>query len=737
LRRWLNEAGEREIHKRVAAAAEGVDWEIAARHYLASDLDEDARRVLAGSFEHILATGAYGAAAEVARSMPHDQESAINLVLKSRLAQQRGSTREALALAERAWSEYGDSTAVLVNLAAARAAIGDISGMMDAARLLEESGRPEFARLGRATLRVMETSVDGSLARAEQELRGFAASLRADGATHYLGVTLLNLSLLQIAKGDFAGALESASDAIQQLDSSASVVELVAAHVAHGSAVALLGDIARAREEFAVAIDLAPPGQALEVAADIADIESLAGETRFAWPLMKDVADQVVASTGIGEQALCARALLYMRDGDLGSARADVAQLTEKRPVPAIAFSARRLLAAGLLMALSGEGVAQPAIEGARLAAQQGAWLWARYGQALVLLADRHKDPSEEVQRLLDLEPVVISSLAELIHERISDLSVAALHAVGDEAEKRPWRWRGPTRRALSRADLHSQGALAELLVRIGEVEDVALLRQTGRRRPDQRGSRLGLLLARRLATPVFVEDLGRIQVLVGSRVVDGGDLRRKVLALLCLLLSKPRFASTREEVLDNLWPDHDPSSALNSLNQTVYFLRRVFEPDFHDDTSPGYVGQDGETIWLDPELVASRSQRCLTLIRSMPGQPTPDGSVALASEYKGQFALDFAYEEWATPFREALHAAYLRVIEHAVRLDLDSGHFERGTFIAERAAEVDPDSEEIQVALVRLYRHSGAHAAAAEQYGRYSRTMEDLGAEPLAFAEL
>jgi DNA-binding SARP family transcriptional activator len=208
-------------------------------------------------------------------------------------------------------------------------------------------------------------------------------------------------------------------------------------------------------------------------------------------------------------------------------------------------------------------------------------------------------------------------------------------------------------------------------------------------------------------------------------------------MALLCLLLSKPSFSSTRDEVLDNLWPDHDPASALNSLNQTVYFLRRVFEPDFRDDTSPGYVGQDGETIWLDAELVESRSSRCLTIIRSMPGEPTPEGSVALASEYKGRFALDFAYEEWAAPFREALHAAYLRVIERAVRLDLDNGHFERGTFVAERAAEVDPDSEEIQVALVRLYRHSGAHAAAAEQYARYSRTMKDLGAEPLAFADL
>jgi DNA-binding SARP family transcriptional activator len=203
------------------------------------------------------------------------------------------------------------------------------------------------------------------------------------------------------------------------------------------------------------------------------------------------------------------------------------------------------------------------------------------------------------------------------------------------------------------------------------------------------------------------------------------------------MLLSKPRFASTREEVIDNLWPEHDPASALNSLNQTVYFLRRVFEPDYRDDTSPGYVGQDGETIWLDPELIDCRSRRCFEQIRSMPSEPTPDGSVALAREYRGRFALDFAYEDWSAPYRDALHAAYLRVMEHAIRLDLDNGHLGRGTFLAEHAAEVDPDAEEIQVALVLLYRHSGAHSAAAEQYAHYARVMRELGVEPPEYADL
>ena len=94
-------------------------------------------------------------------------------------------------------------------------------------------------------------------------------------------------------------------------------------------------------------------------------------------------------------------------------------------------------------------------------------------------------------------------------------------------------------------------------------------------------------------------------------------------------------------------------------------------------------------------------------------------------------------YEEWSAPYRDSLHAAYLRVMEHAIRIDLDTGHFSRGTFLAERAAEIDPEAEEIQVALVRLYRLSGAHAAAAEQYGHYAQAMRDLGVDPVAFADV
>ena len=218
----------------------------------------------------------------------------------------------------------------------------------------------------------------------------------------------------------------------------------------------------------------------------------------------------------------------------------------------------------------------------------------------------------------------------------------------------------------------------------------------------------------------------------IGNRQVSGSTIRRKVLALLCFLLTKPDLASTRDQVLDALWPDLDPLDAVNSLNQTVYFLRRILEEDYVDDLSPGYLHHDSDLIWFDRELVTSRSNECRRLIKELPPQPSPDQVSELVEKYKGRFALDFDYEEWSSPYRDWLHASFLEVVERAVSSDIETGHFERGIRVARRVLDVDPGAEQVEVSLLRLYRASGAHAAAAEQYGHYAAVMRDqLGIAP------
>ena len=230
----------------------------------------------------------------------------------------------------------------------------------------------------------------------------------------------------------------------------------------------------------------------------------------------------------------------------------------------------------------------------------------------------------------------------------------------------------------------------------------------------------------------MFVEDQGRVEILIGSNRIPGTTLRRKVLALLCYLLTRERFSSTRDEVIDALWPETAPEVAVNSLNQTVYFLRRVFEPGYKEDVSPGYVQHNSDVLWLDRDLIASRSQACHDLLAAMPEDPAPSEIQRISDLYRNRFALDFMYEDWAVPFRDSQHVGYLRLVESAVTRDLETGHFARGIQLACRALEVEPEQENLELCLLRMYRATGAHSAAAEQYAHYATYLrEEMGVEP------
>jgi len=197
-------------------------------------------------------------------------------------------------------------------------------------------------------------------------------------------------------------------------------------------------------------------------------------------------------------------------------------------------------------------------------------------------------------------------------------------------------------------------------------------------------------------------------------------------------------MAAARDQVVEALWPDQDPAAASNSLNQTVYFLRRVFEPSYVDDLSPGYLRHETDLIWLDPGLVSAESETCKRAIEEA-RKSSAWATVDLVSRsYRGRFALDFEYEEWSTNYRDNLHASYLEMIERAVEDEMRAARFDRAIELCRRALDVDPLCEPIERQLLRVYRLTGAHAAAEEQYRHYSTAMaDDLGVSPPPLEEL
>jgi len=241
------------IHRAVAIAAEPLDWRIAGHHYVAAGDIDEARRVLAGAIESILASGAYAAAEGLAIALPQaDAPDANVLVVLSRMAQQRGQTPESLELAEAAHAADPSKPAVVLNLVTARMHAGDITGALEVVKVLEEAPRRSIvAMIAKAFRLLIDSSVSGDLVAASDALEALIGSLRTRAESHFLGVALSDLAYVRKAQGRPRDCLDVASEAIGLLESTSAGIELVSARLARAWALAHLGDLMAARREIA------------------------------------------------------------------------------------------------------------------------------------------------------------------------------------------------------------------------------------------------------------------------------------------------------------------------------------------------------------------------------------------------------------------------------------------------------------------------------------------------------
>ena len=729
-----------EIHREVARAAESRDWRISGHHYLeAGDLD-DARRVLASAIESILATGAYVAAEELVTALPATDHPDPNvLVVLSRLAQQRGQSELGRELAEAALLERRDSSAVGMTVLSARMAAGDIEGAMAIAAELERGAASVQGKaIGQTTRLLLSTSLTGKIEAAQAALEAAITMLRPLGSGHFVGVGLSNLGYLCRAQGDATRALAVADEAIGLLETTSAGGELVSALLLRAWALAHLGDLRRARLAIDEARSKARGDQSLEVAYEAGEIEALYGDPASSLHLLASVEDNISAATDAGEQALLAQIHGLIAIGRFDDARFAASKLNVGALRSAVAFETRRHLVTASVDVLTGS---TSGVEAARLcqleAANQGASLWESVARLFASSADRNLF-GDVVRQQCIRDVAVISMAADVVALHLDCLDSRTRGLVASEIHIRAERWRAPLRRAITTMGGPQQAEAAKMLDEVGTTDDVVLLGKPPRR---PAVARFHLPQGRACREDSLPRSLSKTSAVSGSSLAVG-----RWRAPLFGARSSP-FSRSFSRVLEwqprakkfsrRLWPDLEPSTAQNSLNQTVYFLRRVFEPRFSEETTPGYVGQDGETLWLDGGLVQSRSRQCRELVKNVGTPANPEQAMELARAYRGRFALDFLYEDWASQYRDSLHAAYLRVVESSLRADTDSGQYERGILLAQVATEAEPEAEELQLALTRLYRLSGSLAAASEQYQNYARSQRDLGLEPEPFETL
>ncbi|MBC7806723.1 MAG: hypothetical protein H7145_11280, partial [Akkermansiaceae bacterium] len=151
---------------------------------------------------------------------------------------------------------------------------------------------------------------------------------------------------------------------------------------------------------------------------------------------------------------------------------------------------------------------------------------------------------------------------------------------------------------------------------------------------------------------------LWRIELFGGLRAYSGDHAitrfqTYKTGALLAYLAYFRGRNHPREELINILWPDVDPTAARNRLSQALVWLRPRLEPSQADRNS--VLCTDRHHIGLHQEAVQTDSAQLEIAIQSLSGASPHDQINGLRSAidpYRNELLTGF-YEDWIFPERQ------------------------------------------------------------------------------------
>jgi DNA-binding SARP family transcriptional activator len=203
-----------------------------------------------------------------------------------------------------------------------------------------------------------------------------------------------------------------------------------------------------------------------------------------------------------------------------------------------------------------------------------------------------------------------------------------------------------------------------------------------------------------------------------------GGQKQRAVLAV--LLLDANRVVSV-DRLVDALWGEHAPKTAMTSLQNFVSQLRKALGADVLETQMPGY------RLRVDPgELDVDRfRQLCAAARTAELGERRTALREALAL-WRGPPLADFQFEAFAQGEIARLDELRLAALEDRVEADLEAG------LAAELVAELEslvgnhPLRERLRAHLMLALYRSGRQAEALQVYQDARRALvEELGIDP------
>lgn len=217
-----------------------------------------------------------------------------------------------------------------------------------------------------------------------------------------------------------------------------------------------------------------------------------------------------------------------------------------------------------------------------------------------------------------------------------------------------------------------------------------------------------------------------------GQLIPDAAWGRPTARTLVKLLAVQPGHRIHEEEVLDLLWPDLSPRSALGSLRKATMMARHALEPDLPRPAmssflllTNGVLSLKSESVWIDIDWFEQQAEAALS---------SGDEAAyrqALAA-YTDDLLPEDRYEDWTATRREDLAQLRLRLLLGLTDVLERQGAQLEAAGALQQALQQDTGREDLHRRLMRLYVAAGNRQQALRQYQLCRQTLQDeLGVEP------
>jgi DNA-binding SARP family transcriptional activator len=206
---------------------------------------------------------------------------------------------------------------------------------------------------------------------------------------------------------------------------------------------------------------------------------------------------------------------------------------------------------------------------------------------------------------------------------------------------------------------------------------------------------------------------LGPLEVREGDRSLPLGGAKQR--ALLALLLLNANRVLSRERLIDELWGDDPPETAVATVQVYVSRLRKVLGAERLVTRPPGYLLQVAPG-----ELDMDEFERLRTS-----GHPAE--AVAL---WRGPALAEFA-EPFARVEGDRLEDLRLAAVEDRIDVDLERGRHAELVGELESLIREHLHRERLRGQLMLALYRSGRQAEALEAYRQARTVLDELGLEP------